>query len=82
MPAVYDHPTQQHLTQHPQATHVIAWHTSLNIQAIRHADGREVLLIRGQEAKHAMPAQAVVAFASMTNDEARLCCRIKWPNIL
>jgi hypothetical protein len=82
MSQVYDHPSMQHLTQHPQATHVIAWHTSLNIQAIRHTDGREVLLVKGQEAKHAMPAQAVVALAGMEIDEARFCCRVKWPNIL
>jgi len=51
--------TQQHLSARPEGAELVAWHTSLDVQAIRLPDG-EHLMIAGELMRYDMPPTQVV----------------------
>jgi len=71
MNPVYDHPSQKHLTRIEGAIACMAWHTGLDIQAVRKSSGREALYLAGQEVIHSHPEMAVVAYTNVSITHCR-----------
>jgi hypothetical protein len=67
---LYDRADQQHLTAVDQAQAVLAWHTGLDIQATRPANGRVQLVIKGRVIAHQFPEMAVAVLCQQTRKAA------------
>lgn len=67
---LYDRADQQHLTAVDQAQAVLAWHTGLDIQATRPANGRVQLVIKGKVITHQFPEMAVAVLCQQTRKAA------------
>jgi hypothetical protein len=73
---VYVRADQKHLTKLPQAAACTAWHTSLDIQAVRKDAGQVRLFVGGHEVRHDHPEQAVVYLASQEIDHVKEQCKL------
>jgi len=69
--SVYSRQDMQHLTTVPNAQAVMAWHTGLDIQAVRKADGVEALFLAGKEIPSRAPEQVVFSLASQDEQSCR-----------
>lgn len=49
----------------------LAWHTKLDIAAVRLVDGTEALFLNGYHVPHHFPTQAVVAFCGLPLKSAK-----------
>jgi hypothetical protein len=73
---VYARADQRHLTKLPQAAACAAWHTSLDIQAVRKNAGQVRLFIGGHEVGHDHPEQAVIYLATQDIEHAKKQCKL------
>lgn len=67
----YEHPGMQHLSKIEGASAVVAWHTSMDIQATRMTNDEVRLFIGGEEVPHSIPEMVTFHLASMGEVEAR-----------
>lgn len=66
----------QHLSNLKDAVEVVFWHTRMDIQAARKADGHVKVFIGGAEIQHSFPEMLTFHLASIGESEARKAIKL------